>query len=60
MSHESSTEDGVAAESAAAELTSETAYTVLSDKRRRYAIHYLKQAEDPVTVRELAEQLDDP
>lgn len=56
MSHKSSTEEGSATESVA-ELTSETAYAVLSDKRRRYAIHYLKQAENPVTVRELAEQV---
>lgn len=54
MSQESSEE--VAVESQA-ELTSETAYAVLSDKRRRYAIHYLKQSEGPVTVRELAEQV---
>lgn len=39
------------------ELASETAYAVLADKRRRYAIHYLKQARGPVTVRELAEQV---
>lgn len=32
-------------------------YDILADKRRRYAIHYLKQREEPVTVRELAEQV---
>ncbi len=30
---------------------------MLADKRRRYAIHYLKQRREPVSVRELAEQV---
>ena len=38
-------------------LTSDQVYSVLSDKRRRYAIHYLKQRKDEVSVRELAEQV---
>lgn len=32
-------------------------YRVLSDTRRRYAFHYLKQCDGPITLRELAEQV---
>ncbi len=32
-------------------------YDILSDKRRRYTIHYLKQVGRPVEIRELAEQV---
>jgi len=39
------------------ELSSEAAYEFLSDRRRRYALHYLKQRQEPVSVRELAEQV---
>lgn len=39
------------------ELSSDLVYSVLADKRRRYAIHYLKQKKEPVAVRELAEQV---
>lgn len=35
----------------------ETLYGVLSDKRRRYTVHFLKQRDEPVAVRELAEQV---
>ena len=38
-------------------LTNDDLYDVLADKRRRYAIHYLKQQREPVTVRDLAEQV---
>lgn len=38
-------------------LSTDTVYRVLSDKRRRYALHYLKQRKEPVSVRELAEQV---
>jgi len=34
-----------------------TLYEALSDRRRRYALHYLKQQADTVTVRDLAEQV---
>lgn len=39
------------------ELSSDQVYSVLSDKRRRYAIHYLKQQNEAIPVRELAEQV---
>lgn len=32
-------------------------YAALADKRRRYTLHYLKQRGEPVTVRELSEQV---
>jgi len=32
-------------------------YGVVSDKRRRYTVHFLKQRGEPVSVRELAEQV---
>lgn len=38
-------------------LPTELVYRMLSDPRRRYAIHYLKQSREPVPVRELAEQV---
>jgi hypothetical protein len=41
----------------ASDLSTEDVYEVLSNRRRRYAIHYLKQADDPVDVSTLAEQV---
>jgi DNA-binding transcriptional ArsR family regulator len=38
-------------------LSSDDIYDQLSNRRRRYALHYLKQAGEPVTVRDLAEQV---
>jgi DNA-binding transcriptional ArsR family regulator len=38
-------------------LASDAIYDALADKRRRYALHYLKQRSEPVTVRELSEQV---
>lgn len=38
-------------------LPTELVYRMLSDPRRRYAIHYLKQSNEPVAVRDLAEQV---
>ncbi|SEH39643.1 hypothetical protein SAMN05192561_101529 [Halopenitus malekzadehii] len=38
-------------------LTQDDVYDVLSNKRRRYAIHYLKQVDERVDVRDLAEQV---
>jgi len=38
-------------------LPSDAIYDALADKRRRYALHYLKQRSEPVTVRELSEQV---
>jgi len=37
--------------------SSDLAYSVLADKRRRYAVHYLKQRAEPVPLRDLAEQV---
>lgn len=38
-------------------LSSDVTYRVLSDTRRRYVFHFLKQHREPVSVRELAEQV---
>ena len=38
-------------------LSNDDLYDVLADRRRRYAIHYLKQRREAVTVRELAERV---
>lgn len=38
-------------------ITTDKAYDILSHKRRRYAIHHLKQVNEPVSVRDLAEQV---
>ncbi|MDY6819856.1 MAG: hypothetical protein SVG88_14440 [Halobacteriales archaeon] len=32
-------------------------YSILADRRRRYTIHFLKQREEPVSIRDLAEQV---
>lgn len=39
------------------DLSTEDVYEVLSNQRRRYAIHYLKQSNAPVDVSTLAEQV---
>ena len=38
-------------------LSNEEAYDQLANHRRRYALHYLKQAEGPVDIGDLAEQV---
>ena len=38
-------------------LTTETIFETLSNRRRRFALHYLGQVGEPVTVRELSEQI---
>ena len=38
-------------------LTRDTIFSVLSNERRRLVIHYLKQAESTVTLRDLARQI---
>lgn len=38
-------------------ISSDAVYDALADKRRRYTLHYLKQRAEPVTVRELSEQV---
>ena len=38
-------------------LSNDDIYDFLADKRRRYALHYLKQVDDRITVRDLAEQV---
>jgi hypothetical protein len=40
-----------------ADLSTEDVYEVLSNRRRRYAIHYLKQTGEPVDVSTIAEQV---
>ena len=39
------------------ELTGDAIYDALADQRRRYALHHLKQVDEPVSVRSLAEQV---
>ena len=38
-------------------LSSGEIYQTLSNRRRRHALHYLRQIEDPVDLRELSEQI---
>jgi hypothetical protein len=38
-------------------LTTEVVFETLSNRRRRYTIHYLWQVDDSVTIRDLSEQL---
>ena len=53
-----STETQAAREPAARrQPSSEALYGLLADRRRRYALHYLMQRGEPVTLRELAEQV---
>lgn len=42
---------------ASSNLSTEDIYGVLSNRRRRYAIHYLKQTDGPIDVSTLAEQV---
>lgn len=49
--------DATAVEDISAELSTEDVYDVLSNRRRRYAIHYLKQVDGQVDVSTLAEQV---
>lgn len=42
---------------ASTSLQGDDLYLALADKRRRYTLHYLKQREEPVSVRELSEQV---
>lgn len=36
-------------------MSRETVFTILSNRRRRYVLHYLKQRDAPVSIRELSE-----
>lgn len=38
-------------------LSTEAVFETLSSQRRRYTLHYLKQRREPVTVRDLSEQV---
>ncbi|SDF28546.1 DUF7344 domain-containing protein [Halorientalis regularis] len=38
-------------------LSTETIFETLSNRRRRYTLHYLKRIDEPVTIRDLSEQL---
>lgn len=38
-------------------LSTETVFETLSSRRRRYALHYLTQKGEPVTIRDLSEQI---
>jgi|GEM_PF-282381 hypothetical protein len=38
-------------------LSTEAVFETLSSQRRRYTLHYLKQRQEPVTVRDLSEQV---
>ncbi len=49
--------DGSHGRKSARVLTTEVIFETLSNRRRRYALHYLRQVEEPVTIRDLAEQI---
>lgn len=51
--------DGFGAETTAETepLSTDAVFETLSSRRRRYTLHYLKQRSEPVTVRELSEQV---
>lgn len=38
-------------------LSTDVLYDILTDRRRRYTVHYLKQREGPVSIRDIAEQV---
>jgi len=40
-----------------ADLSTDTIFDTLSNRRRRYALHYLKRVGEEVTIRDLSEQL---
>jgi hypothetical protein len=50
-------DDSDADANVSAALSTEDVYEVLSNRRRRYAIHHLKQSDDPIDVSTLAEQV---
>ena len=50
-------DDSESARDTSPKLSTEDVYEVLSNRRRRYAIHYLKQTDGPVDVSTLAEQV---
>lgn len=56
MNNDVTVEDGPATDGEAS-LSSDDIYDQLANRRRRYALHYLKQAGEPVAVRDLAEQV---
>ncbi len=50
-------DDSQSARDTSPRLSTEDVYEVLSNRRRRYAIHHLKQTDGPVDVSTLAEQV---
>jgi hypothetical protein len=50
-------DDSQSARDTSPRLSTEDVYEVLSNRRRRYAIHHLKQTDSPVDVSTLAEQV---
>lgn len=54
---ESTPDDGAGGVSSATELSTEAVFETLSSRRRRYTLHYLKQRDAPVTIRDLSEQV---
>jgi hypothetical protein len=56
MSEQGGTENDTAGGSGAA-LSNDVIYDQLANRRRRYALHHLKQTGEPVAVRDLAEQV---
>jgi hypothetical protein len=49
--------DGVSDATEESSLSGDDIYDQLANRRRRYALHYLKQVGEPVAVRDLAEQV---
>ncbi|MFC7131995.1 MULTISPECIES: DUF7344 domain-containing protein [Salinibaculum] len=53
-----STETGAVSSGAEhSSLSTDTVFKTLGSRRRRYALHYLRQAEKPISIRDLSEQL---
>jgi DNA-binding transcriptional ArsR family regulator len=50
-------ESGAALETGRSSLSTDTVFQTLGSRRRRYTLHYLRQTGEPVTIRDLSEQL---
>lgn len=57
MTNEESTTPTTESPGIPEKLSQNHLFTILSNRRRRYSVHYLKQINDAVSVRELAEQV---
>lgn len=51
------TEQDLSSDSTISNISNNEVYDLLADTRRRYTLHYLKQSDGPVEVRDLAEKI---